>query len=704
MLLLASLLLTPSQAKPLGWLLNGASKVELDTATDLTLYRGPETQHLPAVAVKVPVPDQEELRSTLAVVDLAGGWSTMTLEAANSLGVPWEWDLVRGAWHRLATLERVEAGNLILHDVHVEVVTEGPAGFVLGVPTLGRIGVAVLPSKGKVRVAPDKETDGLLRSIADPIDVTAQPSGSWTDHGTSFRGNGVTLRVPGALRWGAAVSEGTFHVRTAQPSSRVARSTRLPPSKRRAGRPYHDVEARLGDAWLDHTWILETEELSDPDELFAAALGYDVLYGLDIAVAGDRMAFAKASQVTYTPARVVAVEMARERFQQEEKRRPTEAPVEGRVQIGFDGPTKEEFPPLGDPGDPVIRDRNLDLADTLWAAGKLDDALPYYLAASQHAGDHCLTHLRLAQRRLAWSGTRQSQSFVVDLIRQPLERSGYQWNTWLSLDESTRQAIAKGQELPDAQVQVYQPLECQQSWGLLVAALHRQGNVEQGDEVAARFRGHDPAVDYARGLRYLAKGEAGSAEPLVAGAGNEAGIPKVDALTALVLATTANSADRTKAVAKDLPQYSSDHELTTAFAALEAGRAIRDPEGVSRALRRADNRWFPGLLVVSIALKEPPPEWDERLAHRLADSPQVEAWRAVHQALSGDTEAAVATLKEHRAPAIADWWTAKAVVAWLAGDEAGRTEALEELHLRFPLLPGGDMGTLPVAGADTPKP
>ena len=83
MLLLASLLLTPSQAKPLGWLLNGASKVELDTATDLTLYRGPETQHLPAVAVKVPVPDQEELRSTLAVVDLAGGWSTMTLEAAN---------------------------------------------------------------------------------------------------------------------------------------------------------------------------------------------------------------------------------------------------------------------------------------------------------------------------------------------------------------------------------------------------------------------------------------------------------------------------------------------------------------------------------------------------------------------------------------------------------------------------------------------
>jgi len=694
MLLLSSLLLTAPHAKPLGWLHSGASKIELDGSTDLTLYRGPETQHLPAVVVKVPVTDQEALRGTLAVIDLAGGWSTLTLEAANALGVPWEWELVRGDWLRLATLERVEAGNLVLHDVHVEVLTEGPAGFVLGVPTLGNLGVAILPSQGVVRVAPSKGADALLEAIAIPIDVTAQPTSSWTAQDTTFRGNGVTLRVPGALRWGAAVSEGTFHVRTARPTSRVARSSRLPPSTRRAGLPYHDVEARLGEAWLDHTWILETETLSDPDARFAAELGYDVLYGLDIAVAGDRMAFAKAKDVRYTPAGEVAVKLARERFEQEEARNPTEAPVEGRVQIGFDGPKRGQVP-LGDPGDPAIRDRNLDLAETLWLAGELDDALPYYLAASQHAGDHCLTHLRLAQRRLAWSGSRQAQSFVADLVRQPLERAGYQWNTWLGLDEEMRLAIAEGQDLPEAPIQVYQPTECQQAWGMLLAAYTAQANEEAATALATKYQGKDPAIDYARGLRKLAQGQASSAQPLVASSGEQAGIPMVDAKTALVLASTATP-DRVKGIARELPQFGSDHELTTAFAALQAGREIKDAQGVARALRRADDRWFPGSLVVSIALGEPPPAWDDRLAQRMAGAPQVHAWRAVHQALEGHPTLAKETLATHKAPAVADWWTATAVVSWLTGDEAGRVEALAELHLRFPLLPGGDLGTLPV--------
>ncbi len=703
MLLLPSLLLAaPAHAKPLGWLLDGADRVDLATTTDLVLYRGPETRYLPAVAVKVPVPEQEALRSTLAVVDLANGWSTLTLEAANALGVAWEWEQVRGEWHRLATLKRVEAGNLVLHEVHVEVITEGPAPFVLGVTALG-IGAAIVPSAGVVRFAPERESDQLLNAIAEPIEVKPQPTSSWTDHGTTFRGNGVTLRVPGALRWGEAVSEGTFHVSTARPTSRVARSSRLPAPIRRASAPYHEVEASLGGAWLDHTWILETEELSDPDPVFAAELGYDVLYGLDIAVAGQRMAFAKADTVRFTPARDVAVPMARERYDQEEKRRPTEAPVEGRVQIGFDGPTKSEVP-LGDPGDPVIRDRNLDLAETLWFAGELDAALPYYLAASQHAGDHCLTHLRLAQRRLAWSGTQQVQSFVVDLIRQPLERAGAQWDAWLTLDEPTRTAIWEGQNRPDATVQVYQPLECQQSWGLLLASYSAQGNDEAADAIAGRYQGRHASVDYARGVRLLARGELGPAQPLLASAKERAGVEPVDAQAALVLTWAPSSSDKVKTLARDLAHYSSDHELATAFAALEAGRASDDPQGLARALRRADDRWLPGALVTAIALGEPPPPWDERIAQRMADAPQVEAWRAVHQALSGDIEAAKATLKARRAPAVADWWTAKAVVAWLAGDEAGRVEALKELHLRFPLLPGGELGTLSVAPPPEPEP
>jgi hypothetical protein len=64
----------------------------------------------------------------------------------------------------------------------------------------------------------------------------------------------------------------------------------------------------------------------------------------------------------------------------------------------------------------------------------------------------------------------------------------------------------------------------------------------------------------------------------------------------------------------------------------------------------------------------------------------------VHLTLSGEAEAGAKHLAEHKAPAQADYWAARAVLAHLEGDEEGRDEALEQWKLRFPMLPGMTLG------------
>ena len=67
--------------------------------------------------------------------------------------------------------------------------------------------------------------------------------------------------------------------------------------------------------------------------------------------------------------------------------------------------------------------------------------------------------------------------------------------------------------------------------------------------------------------------------------------------------------------------------------------------------------------------------------------------RAVHLALDGKTDEADAVLDALKARGVADYWTARALVAWKAGDEEARASALQQRRLRFPLMPGHTAGT-----------
>lgn len=682
-----------AEAKPLGWFRDGASSIRVEGGrADLEMYRGPTTSYLPTVVARLPVEGQETLRPVLAVVDLAGGWNRVSVEMARALGLEWSWTRSRGVFRRVVSLDRIELEGVTLEKVHLEVVPEAP-GLVLGFAAMDEVAVAILASEAVVRIVPAKQGDSLLRTLGDPLQASAQPKSTWAgEAGAEFRGNGITLRVPGALRWGEAVVDGTFHLRTDAPTSLVAPSSRLPEPIDRGGEPFHDVGALLADVWLSDTWIRQEPALSDPAPDFWAALGYDVLFGLDIGIhpARERVAFRRSSAIAHHDASELAVQFAQARFDQEEERtKRTAGPDDSRPELGFEAPTREMVP-LGDPGDPTIRDRNLDLADTLWHAGELDASLPHYLAASRHAGDFCRAHLVLAERRLAWAGPKLATDLVAQLVIDPLERAAHLWGVWEDLDESTRAAITEGKDLPEGTLQVFQPPDCRRAHGLLMAVYSLRGERAERVRIERSFGSSNASVAYMKGLALLSSSPAKAEAPLVAGMD---GVQLVDAKVALAMAKASlGKEDEVIELAKDVAGLTSDHPLTAAFGLLAAAQQLRQATDLTRKLKRVDARYVPGLLVHAMASGEEPPPWDFSLEDLRPGSPQVLCQRAVHLALQGRVHEALALLDEHPFPAEADWWSARAVVSHFASDAGSRDEALLNLRLRFPMIPLGNLG------------
>lgn len=699
MLVLLLACVDTAHARSPRWLREGAVDVRFTAGQiDLPLYRGPTTRYLPTVEVQIPIDGEQ--RPALAVIDLAGTWSRISPEVASALGIPFEWQKIRGVWRRIAELPQVQIRDLVLEDLRVEVVADIP-GLVLGIGSLPEVAVAILPSEGVVRWVPAKYGPGLIESIGTAINVTPQPTKKIRTAIGRVAGDGLTLRVPGALKWGEAEAPGTFHLRTDLETSRVAPSDRLPEPVMRSGEPFHDVGARIGDVWLPDTWIREEPGLADPAPDFAAALGYDVLFAVDLAVspADGLVAFREARAVSWTSATPVSVEFARKRYAQEEARaagtaNATVTPEDAKVEIRFDPNAKTEMP-LGDPGNAVVRDRNLDLAETLWWAGELEEAIPLYLAASQHAGDHCGAYLRLGERRLASAGNQLLDGVVGKLVVDPIARAAALWDTWQQLDADTRTAITEGRDVPDGTIQVWQPPECRIAYGLLTAVDRARGKLEDVERLEVEHLSGHPSIAYSRALVALSEGRFGGADPLLSVASAMKAVDPVDLQVAIARAKAGQSqVDAVVAITRDIPGYPTDHPLTTALGILEAARLTKSAQNVTRKLVRADDRWVPGLLVHSLATGIPPDPWDETVERRWPGSPQVACQKAVHLALTGNIREATYLLKLERWPGVADWWAANAVVASLAGDTGERDAALMNLKLRFPLLPVGTLGLL----------
>jgi hypothetical protein len=279
------------------------------------------------------------------------------------------------------------------------------------------------------------------------------------------------------------------------------------------------------------------------------------------------------------------------------------------------------------------------------------------------------------------------------LVLDPISRAAKLWDTWQQLEERTRIAITEGRDVPSGGLQVWQPPACRVAFGLLTAVERLRGDDKRVQEIEVEHLADHPSIAYTRGLVALSEGRYGGADPLLAVATAMQAVDPVDLQVAVARSKAGQGQiEEVAAIAHQLPGYPTEHPLTSALGLLEAARSMAHPGVVTKKFVRADDRWVPGQLVHALATGVAPPPWDERTEQRQPGSPQVACQKAVHMALSGDLREASYLLRLERWPGFADWWSALAVVAALAGDPAARDEALLNLRIRFPMLPVGTLG------------
>ncbi len=697
-ILLPGLLLLPqlAQARNAGWFLKGAETVEIAGAVEVPLYRGTIAEHRPLVAVEREV--DGKARSVLAVVDLGHTWTRVGRDLASQLGITPEATDLNGEWAQVATIDTLSVGDVKLNNLRVQVV-DGDE-LILGFGAIDEVAVALLPSKGTVKIVPASEGYDLVSSVGAPIKVTRQTKGKWVENGEKVYGNGLSIGIPASI----AGRDGTFQIRTAEATSTVAADYRGADERRWGGVPHYRGRGRIGNFEIGESWVAMDEGLIDPRDDFVGALAYDQLYVVDIAVspAQNLAAVRLADEVNYTPTVERVLELAWDRFKaaglSEEDNRSVRPP-----RMGFsDEPTLADQE--GDPGDPEIANIERSLALALWDAGELDRAMPHFLSAAEAAGDRCMPQMDLGRKRLAWSGTLQEQDFIVELIRQPLREAGELWDRWAALDSDTRMKIRQySGTVPEGTFKIPQNRQCLTAWGTLMAAYVAQGNTLKSSEIYRDHYGSDPLVAFAQGISLLAQGQPKTAEIPIRQALSftveESGDFELGLARALA---EQGKKEPVEAMVEELPGLEIDHPLTAALMAAEWGRKLDGEAGAKNFLDQIvqqDEYWIPGQLVAlhlgveRASINQAGAELI-RQRERFAGDHTLEAHGAVHMALSGDAEGAekaLRTLKKERPPT-PDLFAAMALVASIQGDGEGLQEARNELRLRYPTIPVGDLG------------
>lgn len=692
---IALLFTSAAHAKGPGWFLAGAGEVEVQGAVELPLLRGEQSLFRPSVMVQSVIDGKSS--NALAVIDLGHDWTRLGSRLARRLGIETESTTLHGSWTRIAVIPELHLGGVVLRDLQVEVV-EGD-DLIVGFGTIPELAVAILPSKGVVKLVPQAEGEALLASVGESMPVTKLKPGGFKFAGEKTFGNGLSMAVPGAI----AGRDGLVGIQTDASTTRVTRNYSATDERRRRGVIHYRGRGRVAGSELPESWLMRDESLAHTASTFIGALGYDQLYRLDLAShpAKGTLAAAAVLKPMWTGTTDAALQVAQERYEaagyeldEDESDRPP--------RMGFEEETSN---PEGDPGESGRRDLEGELAEALWQAGHLDDALRHFREASRAAGDNCGPYRELGVRRLAWSGSLQRQKFITELIRQPLRRAGELWDLWAELTPAQREKVRNYDELESGVFSISQDSRCRTAWGTLMASYIRQGNTVEASAIYKQHHGTDPLVAFAQGLSLIERGQPKTAEIPIREALSYNVAERGDIKLGLGAAQVAQGLkEPVAALVREIPGLEVDHGITAALIAVSWGQMLDGEAGAKQhaaALVSEDRYWIPGQLVglwlgVEEADKSQLGAELVRQIPRDAGAPRVTVERAVYQALEGSHAEALASLDEVRksSPPTADLYAAFAWVHHLAGDAEARDAAIVELSLRFPTIPIGDLRVL----------
>jgi len=357
-------------AKSPQWFLEGADEAAISAPVELTLYRSEDTDWVPAVFVAFPAARGDE--EGRVVHHLA----KLSLEGRNEIPEALAGDLrlkVGEAYDiKYAVIPQLQLGDATLNGVRVEVGSD----LVLNLNTLDELAFAILPSSGMVRIAPASGAEELLGAVGAPIQGTVESEKPWFFHGKKIEPRPGDLVVEGSLLG----QEGLLKLALDRWSSAVGGEAELPEDAViREGERYVRTVATLGGLALPEVWYHHEQDLVAPEGNLLGVLGYDVLYGLDLAFdpTTDRIALAGAAQVQAADPSERLLEIAREDFARAEEKAAGEEKEEGAEEDD------------GSKGDAAAVSRHTALGEALWSHGSRSEALEHYAAAAEAAGERC---------------------------------------------------------------------------------------------------------------------------------------------------------------------------------------------------------------------------------------------------------------------------------------------------------------------------
>lgn len=684
-----------AQAKSPSWFLDGAEAVEIGGAVERPLLRGESSAFRPAVMVAAVSGETE--RRALAVIDVGHGWTRIGRRLARQLGLELESTTTNGVWGQITVLPEIRIGELVVRELRAEVI-EGD-DLILGFGALPELAVALLPSNGTVKFVPAAEGRALVESVGEPKALQAEKEGGYKFAGEKVTGDGLSLAVKGAI----SGRDGWVGLHTDATTTAVTRKYEATDERRRQGVIHYRGRGRVDEHELPESWVMRDESLTHSVGKYVGAIGYDQLYAVDLAVsvADGVAAFDPVFKPQWTPTTEVDLEVQQERYEEAGYDLEEETDRPPRMTLDEGDTTDLE----GDPGDAKRRDHELGLADALWSAGRLDEALRHYRAAAKAAGDNCGPHRELGVKRLAWSGSLQQKPFIIELIRQPLHNAGTLWDRWAELPAETRQKIRRYEAVPAGTFKIAQDVRCRTAWGTLMASYVRLDDTRAVSRIYKEHHGTDPMVAFAQGLSLIERGQPKTAEIPIREALQAKVAEHGDFKLGLGAAQVAQGLkDPVNALVDEIPGLDIDHGLTAALIVADWGHTFDGVEGAKALAVRLveeDRYWIPGQLLgmwlgIEQADRNQLGADLVRQIPRDAGSPRVRIERAVFLAIDDNADEALAILEQERSkgPPTADLFAALAWVYTITGDEPARDAALLELRLRFPTIPIGSMGVL----------
>ncbi len=653
----------------------GADAVDIAGAVELPMLVAGEG--VPAVMVTVPGDGADAKdQDFLAVVDVGSSQSTISPAMADALGLKkGKGKFAPGtAPVEYVVIPTLKVGEVTLHDLGA-LVAEGEAEMSLGFGKLTEVAVAVLPSRGIVKIVPAADATALLGEVGPSIDLVKPVTEPFYEHGEKMTSKAY-LAVAGKI----AGHEGLIALSTGQ-----ARTEADPFDASVAVRTSKMVDSpTLGGLTLAPLTVHRTDALVDPEDKLVGQVGWDGLHNLDLAFdpVGMKVAMKAAPAPKATPAQPALAERARKQYTDATAKAPEEAKEDEKAVVG-----------QGDKGDAKKVSLELDLAPALAAArfstaGNATEALTHYKAAADAAGDGCAAHQAYGVALMELGGDPTS-------ALAELRRAAEAYDRWMAQDYFARGKIADGKNSnPDAFV-IAQPASCNTAWGDLAEAYLALGDDEKVEQIYKEHADLDADLPLAYGYSLLRADKLADAigpirRAMELGRENDANVR-----TALYM--TGDPAPRSAAGVERLTLAGVGEHLWTASPAIEAARAFGgngEARKLAQALVEGDPMAVPARLL--LAREVPDAERKDVLAGAekalvafralQGDSVEADAWEGLYYAIDANNVSALtATSAEYAGNT--EFEMASAIAMRDQGDLVGAKTRRNVLVKYHPLTP-----------------